>query len=635
MAKRKSFWIQNILQLLPFTQKKKKKNPIRKVFFGIRARWLFLLGLLLFVTIGIFTLLVYLSQSSVIAQEKQQKARALTESLSTSLQWYLDTEKQGNPTDQAIKQSFISNEIVRFMEINPDVIAVYVYNREAKVAFSHQRIRERKPPYTPLLARMTGTNETTSKDYVAVSTNKTDKTVSTKRYRLLSSPVRAQFGELMTVNRDFDAILVPYHKQGLSDDQRKKTYKDLYKRYEEWLPVYLHPSNFTTTEDLLAWSLDNLFLESYKAIFTKKGYSLDKDDRWLLRDAWLPGAIRDLRDALERRNVGAIKSADEKIFQRLLKLRDYGERFRFLGNVVVVYDLDQIQSSIRQNVSIAFLLAIVIYLFSMMAVYWLSGIMVRQIKMLEKWALDVSNGNLSVSVDIKGGHEIGRLADIFQMMLNELISKYHLEKFVSRSTRSMIEQKSEDKLDLGTHDRKHLAFLFSDVRGFTAFSEENDPELVITILNAYFDRQAKIIRRYRGDIDDFVGDQIMAHFGGEKRADTALQVAMEIMQDIELFNEERKKHKLPVFEIGIGVHIGDVVVGNIGSQFRMDFACIGDAVNTTSRLCSHAKSGEILASADILSEAKQSYLTEELPPLVLKGKKDPFRVMRLVWRKVP
>ncbi|NPV38211.1 MAG: HAMP domain-containing protein [Brevinematales bacterium] len=634
MAKQKKSWFKKILQLLPFGTKKKKKNPIRRVFFGIRARWLFLLGLLLFVTIGIFTLLVYLSQSSIIAQEKQQKARALTESLSTTLQWYLDSEKQISPTEQALKHSFISNEITRFMDINPDVIAVYVYNRDQKIVFSHQKIREKRPPYLSLLPRMTGTNETSSRDYVAISTNKSEKRIIKKRYRLLSSPVRAQFGELMTVNRDFDTILVPYHKNGLSDEQRKKTYKDLYKRYEEWLPSYLHPSNFTASDDVIAWSLDNLFLESYKAIFTKKGYTLDRDDRWLLRDTWLPGALRDLQDALQRRNVGAIKSADEKIFQRLSILREYGERFRFLGNVIVVYDLDQIQANIQQNVSIAFLLAIIIYLFSMLAVYWLSGIMVRQIKLLEKWALEVSEGNLSVSVDIKGGHEIGRLADIFQIMLEELISKYHLEKFVSRSTKSMIEQKADETLDLGTHDRKNFAFLFSDVRGFTAFSEENDPEEVITILNAYFDRQTKIIRRYRGDIDDFVGDQIMAHFGGEKRADTALQVAIEIMQDIETFNQQRKKQGLPVFEIGIGVHMGNVVVGNIGSQFRMDFACIGDAVNTTSRLCSQAQSGEILASLDILSEAKRPYPTEEIPPLTLKGKKEPFAVRRILWRKV-
>jgi len=158
MAKQKKSWFKKILQLLPFGTKKKKKNPIRRVFFGIRARWLFLLGLLLFVTIGIFTLLVYLSQSSIIAQEKQQKARALTESLSTTLQWYLDSEKQISPTEQTLKHSFISNEIARFMDINPDVIAVYVYNRDQKIVFSHQKVREKRPPYLSLLPRMTGTN---------------------------------------------------------------------------------------------------------------------------------------------------------------------------------------------------------------------------------------------------------------------------------------------------------------------------------------------------------------------------------------------------------------------------------------------------------------------------------------------
>ncbi len=631
MAKKGNGWLSNLWQKL-FAKKRKKKNPIRKVFFGIRARWLCLLGLLFFVTIGVFTLLVYISQSSIIAQEKEQKARALTEALSTSLQWYLDIEKKTSPAEQAVRQESISNEIARFLEMNPDVLFVGVYNRGKNMVFSLQRFREKRPAFQPFLARMVGTNETLIRDYTVSLTNKSDKTITKKRYRLISSPVLMQFGDLMTLNRDFDTVLVPYHKSGLAETQRKKTYEQLYKRYEEFLPKSLHPTNFTTGDDVTAWSLDNLFLEAYKAIFARKGYTLERGEMWIIRDPWIAGALRDLQQALEKRDVGGIKTADEKILQRLQILRQYGERFRFLGNVVVVYDRDQIEAGIQQNVSIAFILAGVIYILSMIAVYWLSGMMVRRIKLLEKWGLEVSEGNLTVSLKLPGNDEIGRLSDIFQLMLEEIISKYHLEKFVSRSTRSMIEQQSET-VDLGTHARKHLAFLFSDVRGFTAFSEQNDPETVLNVLNGYFERQARIIKRYRGDIDDFVGDQIMAHFSGEKRADAAIQVAIEIMRDIERFNEERKRQGQPVFEIGIGIHIGDVVVGNIGSQFRMDFACIGDAVNTASRLCAHAQSWEILASQEILAETKDTYPIEPLPPLSLKGKKEPFKVSRVLWRK--
>ncbi len=86
---------------------------------------------------------------------------------------------------------------------------------------------------------------------------------------------------------------------------------------------------------------------------------------------------------------------------------------------------------------------------------------------------------------------------------------------------------------------------------------------------------------------------------GTKKADTAITVAIGIMKEIDLLNKERKSMNLPIFEIGIGIHVGDVVIGKIGAEFRMDLACIGDVVNTTSRLCQNAQAGEIIVSKSI------------------------------------
>ena len=105
--------------------------------------------------------------------------------------------------------------------------------------------------------------------------------------------------------------------------------------------------------------------------------------------------------------------------------------------------------------------------------------------------------------------------------------------------------------ELGKTERKNLAFLFSDVRGFTSFSEKNEPELVIEVLNLYLDLQAKIVNAKSGDIDDYVGDQIMAHFKGRNRADTAVETAREIMTSIEKLNNERRNAGLPYFEVGM------------------------------------------------------------------------------------
>jgi adenylate cyclase len=123
----------------------------------------------------------------------------------------------------------------------------------------------------------------------------------------------------------------------------------------------------------------------------------------------------------------------------------------------------------------------------------------------------------------------------------------------------------------------------------------------------------------------------MAHFSGEKKADTALSTAVEIMKEVRKFNEGRKKNNLPYFEIGIGVHGGDVVVGNIGSGFRMDYSCIGDAVNLASRLCSAAAPGEILASKALFSQARQFYRTQKVEPIEVKGKEKKIDIVRVLF----
>jgi adenylate cyclase len=218
-------------------------------------------------------------------------------------------------------------------------------------------------------------------------------------------------------------------------------------------------------------------------------------------------------------------------------------------------------------------------------------------------------------------------------MIDEIKIKYHLEKFVSKSTRNMIENQKSDtgEVDLGVTGRNNFAFIFSDIRGFTSFSEKEDPATVIGVLNYYLELQSKIIKSSKGDIDDYVGDEIMAHFSGEKKADRAVETAIKIMKEVAHVNAERKKSGLPVFEVGIGVHGGDVVVGNIGSKFRMDFTSVGDTVNLTSRLCSAAEPGEIIVSLDLFGKTKKKFKKIDCSPIEVKGKENKVKIVKIVY----
>ncbi|MBN2432608.1 MAG: adenylate/guanylate cyclase domain-containing protein [Acidobacteria bacterium] len=262
---------------------------------------------------------------------------------------------------------------------------------------------------------------------------------------------------------------------------------------------------------------------------------------------------------------------------------------------------------------------------------WLLRGVVQNLKKLEQGALQMARGNFDKLIEIESRDELGRLADILNSMAGDVLEKESMKSFFSLSARSMIRstQSAGEKIAPGTVQRREMSFLFTDVRDFTAFAEVNDPEVVIDTLNLYFRTQYDIIRRHRGDVDDYVGDQIMAHFTGRDHRLRACQTAVALMAEMEEFNAARRARGLSTFEVGAGVHSGVVVTGNVGTSRRMDFACIGDAVNATARLCALAAAGEILVSREHMRGfADRCRLGREMG-LSLKGKKEKFVAMRL------
>jgi class 3 adenylate cyclase/GAF domain-containing protein len=186
-----------------------------------------------------------------------------------------------------------------------------------------------------------------------------------------------------------------------------------------------------------------------------------------------------------------------------------------------------------------------------------------------------------------------------------------------------------DKNYLNT-DKREITVLFSDLRGFTAMSEQISAEQVVEILNEHFDAMVKIILKNRGTLDKFVGDEIMALFGApiymESHALKAIKTALEMQKaQRELTRKFKKKYGMDV-EIGIGINTGEMVVGNIGCSQRTDYTVIGDAVNVAARICDAAGSGDILITENTLAEVKKLVKVKELKPMRLKGKSKPLQV---------
>jgi adenylate cyclase len=181
---------------------------------------------------------------------------------------------------------------------------------------------------------------------------------------------------------------------------------------------------------------------------------------------------------------------------------------------------------------------------------------------------------------------------------------------------------------------RETTVLFSDIRGFTSMSERSEAQVIVDMLNEYFERMVELIFEYEGTLDKFVGDEIMALFGAPVAHPNdpyrAVKTARRMMEVLEEFNQERAARGEKAIEIGIGINTGEVIAGYLGSSRALEYTVIGDAVNTGARLCSAAKAGEILISEHTYAKVKDYFAVEELPPTHVKGKAEALKIYRVV-----
>ncbi len=176
----------------------------------------------------------------------------------------------------------------------------------------------------------------------------------------------------------------------------------------------------------------------------------------------------------------------------------------------------------------------------------------------------------------------------------------------------------------------------SDIRGFTRMSEGTQPEIIVEMLNEYFELMVETLFKYEGTLDKFMGDGIMALWGAPvvhpDDPTRSVACAIEQMEVLGRFNRARVGANLPPLGVGIGIHTGPLVAGYIGSSLALSYTVIGDVANTSARLCGVAAAGQILVSEQTLGRLSEKFEYEELPPAQLKGKGRPFRIFNVLGR---
>lgn len=219
--------------------------------------------------------------------------------------------------------------------------------------------------------------------------------------------------------------------------------------------------------------------------------------------------------------------------------------------------------------------------------------------------------------------EIGDLAKRINVMAAQLGERLELMKFVSQETVSAIQASDGEAIARGGM-RRNVTMLFSDIRGYTAFSETVTPEEVIEVLNRYFGLQAEIVERHGGDIDKFVGDELMAMFAGDDKEDRAVRCGVEINQTLaQHFGGQNGGRELA---IGIGIASGAVVLGAMGARERMDYTVLGSTVNLAARLCSQAAPWQVLVDQPTCDLVDEGVALTGLAPVTLKGFSAPVPV---------
>ncbi|MCB1157207.1 MAG: adenylate/guanylate cyclase domain-containing protein [Leptospiraceae bacterium] len=297
--------------------------------------------------------------------------------------------------------------------------------------------------------------------------------------------------------------------------------------------------------------------------------------------------------------------------------------------------LSKIRSDIEKIVSNAGFVGIT----AIALAFLFSSVMVRNIRKLSRKAAIVGMGSLDVSFDIKSRDEIGSLSKTLTSMVTGLIErdkmKDALRKFVNPEIAEMVLKK---ELRLGG-EKKNAAIFFSDIRSFTAISEALEPEEVVEFLNEYMTVMVKCINNTHGIVDKFIGDAIMATWGAAysrgNDAENAIDAALTMRKELIKFNEGRGEAKKPIIKIGCGINFGPVIAGQIGSEERLEYTVIGDAVNLASRVEALNKpfGTDILITEDLYKLVSNNYRLEKMKAIKVKGKSAPQTIYAVLGRK--
>jgi adenylate cyclase len=312
-----------------------------------------------------------------------------------------------------------------------------------------------------------------------------------------------------------------------------------------------------------------------------------------------------------------------------------------LGHVSMLAALDvtDIHKIVERNLAYALAILAIAAAISVGFGSRLAGVMSRALRSVNDALLRVEQLDYVHVEPIKTGDELEQLAKGFNHMVDGLKERDKLRTtFGKYMTAAVMEHLLAGKVSLGGESLK-VTILFTDIRSFTTISEKMDPQQLVALLNEYFTEMVGIVMQEDGVVDKYIGDAIMAVFGAPvpkpEDAANAVRAAVRMRRALQELNTRLEARGLPILRTGIGLHTGEVVAGNIGSEKRMEYTVIGDAVNLASRLESNTKElgVNVLVSEDTYELAKDIADFRPVREITVKGRKAPVMTYEVTGLK--
>jgi adenylate cyclase len=309
-------------------------------------------------------------------------------------------------------------------------------------------------------------------------------------------------------------------------------------------------------------------------------------------------------------------------------------------SVVAALDMTRIRGVVRKNLALTVVVLLIAALVAIIMGSRLASLMSRALARLNGAYKNVEKDNYTHVEGVKTGDEFELLASGFNSMVDGLRERDKLRATMGKyMTQSVMDHLMRGKVELGG-ETLTVTILFTDIRSFTSISETMTAHELVKLLNEYFTEMVTVIMEEGGVVDKYIGDAIMAVFGAPVSkpddARRAVRAAVRMRHALAVLNERLTARGAPPIKTGIGLHTGEVVAGNIGSEARMEYTVIGDAVNLASRLESSTKElgTDVLISEDTNALLDNELETRAVREITVKGRAKPVVVYEVVGFRV-